>query len=252
MKEKENYRPALALAATYSKCLHDDDEMPRLPRNASTVKMEAKAVEIAKLVAKPVAEALAARRLYTAKAALTKADETIALRVTDPLKMRYIGIELSACRKQLEKLLLASKAKRDLVMDIAARDAAEGHKQLDAFLAEVPDYPDYDRDKLMIEDLRQAQVNKKFAKRLAAVGEIMRNDPAAAKALLAKLADTEADADELAILSSRLAKFKRDIFDTELQAIRAEMDDARASGRFHDAIRPNREDGEALAGLEPN
>ena len=227
MKEKENYRPTIALAATYTKQVTDDADISKLAQDCvHCIQMEAKALEIAKLVVKPINESIAADKLYTAQADLAKADESIALRVTDEVKLRAIKRETTACRNHLDKLLKATQAKRDTILEVAVRDAVEGKKQLDDFLKAHTDYPNFDQDKLKLDDLRQQQVRKKFDKKLLAIREVIHNDPAEAKAMIGKLTNTEMDADEISIISSELVKVRRELLEREEHLIRMDMDDA--------------------------
>lgn len=227
MKEKENYRPSIALAATYTKQVTDDPNISKLAQDCiHCIQMEAKALEIAKLVVNPINESIAADKLYTAQADLAKADESIALRVTDEIKLRAIKREMSACHSRLDKLLKAVQAKRETIFEVAARDAVEGRKQLDGFVKTYTDYPNFDKDKLKLDDLRQQQVRKKFDQKLLAIREVIHNDPAEAKLMIGKLTNTEMDTDEISIISSELVKVKREILEREEHLIRIDMDDA--------------------------
>ncbi|MEI6235736.1 MAG: hypothetical protein WCT04_21990 [Planctomycetota bacterium] len=227
MKEKVNYRPAIALAATYTKQVADDQDISKVAQDCiNCQKMEAKAIEIARVVAKPVNISIAANRLYTARAELTKADESIALRITDELQLRCIKREMADCHSQLDKMLKAVQAKHDTIMEVAARDAVEGRSQFDSFIKEYIDYPEVEKDQLKLGDLRRQQVQKKFDNRIQAIREVIHNDPVEARKMITKLTNSEIDADEISVISSELVKVKREILEREVHLIRMDLDDA--------------------------
>ncbi|HEY3324988.1 MAG TPA: hypothetical protein VGP72_31330 [Planctomycetota bacterium] len=224
LRDTGNTRPAVALANTYLKNVTADPEITKLAQACiDALKAESKAIDIAKAVAKPIAEQVEANKLWAAKAKLDEAKDAIALRVTDPQQLKFINRELARTNAELGKRMKDATQKLTTVFEAAARDAADGQKRLDAFLKEYPDYPNADQDKLKLADIRKDQVAKKFEKKLAAIQEVIANDPAEAKAMIKKLMETEIDPDEVSIMNARIVALKRGILEREVAKIDDEM-----------------------------
>jgi len=114
-----------------------------------------------------------------------------------------------------------------VILDSAAQNAEQGGKDFEMFLVAHPQYPDADRIRLKIREYQTQQVEAKFAQRLAAIEEVIANDPAAARGLIANLMKDRTP-EEAAVLTSRISKLQKILLEKECQAIEEELSRADA------------------------
>mgnify|MGYP006919646804 CR=1 FL=1 len=111
--------------------------------------------------------------------------------------------------------------KISVILDSAAQNADQGSKDFELFLVAHPQYPDADRIRLKIREYQNKQVEAKFALRLAAIEEVIANDPNAARGLIANLMKDRTP-EEAAVLNSRISKLQKILLEKECQAIEEE------------------------------
>lgn len=222
------YRPAFAAANVYLKKIDEtDDKIVAYAQQAvDQQKVKAKAQAIAAAALKTVTENLNDKKLWGAQAEFKKAQDTIQLRVTDTQLLEMVKIEMTKTENEIAGRQAAAEKKREALFELARRDAGKVGKALDEFMQQYPDYPNYEEDKIKINDLRSDQVEKKFAARLAAIEEVIKNDPQEAKEMIKKLLESDANADDLSILKSKITALRRTILDKELVKVQARMDEA--------------------------
>ena len=71
-------------------------------------------------------------------------------------------------------------------------------------------------------------VTQKFAKKIAAIEDVIPNDPHEAKEMIKRLLASGIDPDDASILKSRISKLNRDILDREVALITKDMDEAQS------------------------
>jgi hypothetical protein len=113
----------------------------------------------------------------------------------------------------------------NVILDSAAQNAEQGGKEFELFLVAYPQYPDSDRIRLRIREYQNKQVEAKFALRLAAIEEVIANDPNAARGLIANLMKDRTP-EEAAVLNSRISKLQKILLEKECQAIQEESNKA--------------------------
>jgi len=115
--------------------------------------------------------------------------------------------------------------KISVILDSAAQNAEQGGKDFELFLVAYPQYPDADRIRLRIREYQNKQVEAKFALRLAAIEEVIANDPNAARGLIANLMKDRTP-EEAAVLNSRISKLQKILLEKECQVIDEESNKA--------------------------
>jgi hypothetical protein len=227
--EGSNFREAIALSNTALKKLGEDSELVRLSQSAvDQQKIQQRAYKIAQAASGDANVLIEQNRLWDAKVELERSFAQIGDRIRDADLLRATGIEMAKIARDLSRKIENAMKVHVVIMETAERDAVAGAKKMDAFLASHPDYPDADSDKLKISDLRTAQVEAKFASRIAAIEEVISNDPDEAKNMIARLISDNTDPDEVSVIKSRLSKLQKAILQTEIQRIQQKLDEAQS------------------------
>ena len=137
---------------------------------------------------------------------MEKSIATIKDRVSDAALLKYTQIEMGKIIRELTRKIQEALKARGVILQTAERDAVDAGKKYSDFLAKYPDYPDAEADKLMISDIRTRQIEAKFAKRVAAIEEVIGNDPSEAREMIKRLIAENTDPDEVSVIRSRVTK----------------------------------------------
>ncbi|MDR1146615.1 MAG: GYF domain-containing protein [Verrucomicrobiales bacterium] len=157
--------------------------------------------------------------------ALADSDPVEAEKKFGGLAARYPDMpELEQGRRQLRTAIYGKRLA--LIMRVANQDATQGEAELKKFLVEYPEFPDADQARQKIVELRNQQIEEKYAKRIAAIEEVIVNDSEEAKKMIKTLMESKIDPDEISILTSKVTLLKRKILEREVELIRADMDEA--------------------------
>jgi hypothetical protein len=223
------FREAIALSNVAIKKMGQDADFVRLSQNAvDAQKLQLRAVAIAKAATADAAASIAANRLWEAKVEMEKSIATISDRVNDAALLKYTQIEMGKITRDLTRNIEGALKARGVILQAAQRDAFDANKRYTVFLAKYPDYPDADADKLALSDLQTAQVEAKFAKRIAEIQEVIANDPAEAKEMIKRLIADNTDPDQVSIIRSRMSKLEKVILQEEIKRIQSKLDEAQS------------------------
>lgn len=223
---------ALAPVLEKEKCGHLWEASQALERAIDLIKVKADSENLQKLVMREIS--LTAQKI---KKGIDSAKEEIprifALAQQDlPSAKEALGKFLNMHPDHPEAGQLPSRLtevfyeKRiNVILDSAAQNAEQGGKEFELFLVAYPQYPDSDRIRLRIREYQNKQVEAKFALRLAAIEEVIANDPNAARGLIANLMKDRTP-EEAAVLNSRISKLQKILLEKECQAIQEESNKA--------------------------
>ncbi len=224
-----NFREAIALSNTALKKLGQDPDLVKLSQSAvDQQKIQKKAYLIAQAASKDATVLIEQGRLWDAKVELERSFAQINERIKDAELLRATGVETAKITRDLSRKIQTATKSLDNALKIANRDAVAGAKLLNEFLEKHPDYPDADAEKLKVADLRTAQVEAKFSKRIAGIEEVIANDPDEAKAMIKRLIADNTDADEVSVIKSRLSKLEKAILQQEIEAIQSKLNEAQS------------------------
>lgn len=224
-----HFREAIALSNTAIKKLGQDTAFVRLSQSAvDQQKIQVKAVAIAKAATADAATLIAKNRLWEAKVEMEKSIATIKDRVSDAALLNYTQIEMGKIIRELTRKIQEALKARGVILQTAERDAVDAGKKYSDFLAKYPDYPDAEADKLMISDIRTRQIEAKFAKRVAAIEEVIGNDPSEAREMIKRLIAENTDPDEVSVIRSRVTKLEKSILQEEIKRIETKLDEAQS------------------------
>jgi len=224
-----NFREAIALSNTALKKLGQDPDLVKLSQSAvDQQKVQKKAYLIAQAASKDANMLIEQGRLWDAKIELERSFAQINDRIKDAELLRATAVETAKITRDLSRKIQTATKSLDNALKIANRDAVAGAKLLNEFLEKHPDYPDADAEKLKVADLRTAQVEAKFSKRIAAIEEVIANDPDEAKAMIKRLIADNTDADEVSVIKSRMTKLEKSILQEEVKRIEQKLDEAQS------------------------
>jgi hypothetical protein len=224
-----NYREAIALSNTALKKLGQDTELVNLSQSAiNQQKIQKRAYAIAQAASKDANDLIATNHLWEAKVELERSFAQINDRVKDSDLLKATVIETAKITRDLSRKIATAQKAHDVIMSSGERDAATAEKKYAEYITAHPDYPEIDSDKLKLSDLRTAQIEAKFAKRIAAIQEVIGNDPAEARAMIKRLMTDNTDPDEVSVLKSKITKLEKSILDVEIARISAKIDEAQS------------------------
>jgi len=228
------FREAIALSNTYLKRLGQDTDFVKLSQSAvNQQKVQIKAVMIAKAATKDAAALMDQNRLWDAKVEMERSIASIRERInwakaSDAELLNFTQIEMGKISRDLTRKIEVAQKARDIIFQSAQRDAIYAGKKYAEFLVKYPDFPDADADNLKLSDLKTSQVEAKFAKRIAAIEEVISNDPAEAKEMIKRLIADNTDPDEVSVIKSRMSKLEKMILKEEIAAIQKRLDEAQS------------------------
>ena len=223
------FREAIALSNTAIKKLGQDTAFVRLSQNAvDQQKIQIKAVAIAKAATADAAKLIVQNHLWEAKVEMEKSIASIRDRVTDASILKFTQVEMGKLTRDLTRMIESALKARGVILQTAERDAVDASKKYSEFIVKYPDYPDAEADKLKISDIKTKQIEAKFAKRIAAIEEVIANDPAEAKEMIKRLIAENTDPDEVSIIKSRMTKLEKAILQGEIKVIQKKLDEAQS------------------------
>lgn len=234
LMEGSYFREAIALANTYLKRMGQDADFVKLSQSAvNQQKTQIRAVAIAKAATKDAAALMDQNRLWDAKVEMERSVASIRERVSgakanDAELLNFTQIEMGKISRDLTRKIDAALKARDIILQAAKRDALAAGKKFAEFLTRHPDFPEAEADNLKLSDLKTAQVEAKFAKRIAAIEEVISNDPAEAKEMIKRLVAENTDPDEVSVIRSRMSKLEKTILKQEIAAIQKRLDEAQS------------------------
>lgn len=230
------------------------------------LKNESKAIEVAKVALKPVREMMDKMKLWTAKSELEKAFATIKNRISDNSLTELISREVMMVKYELDEKLKKVNDEIVNSMDLAKEDPVQAESRLMVLKKTYVDDPDleqkinevrttrYEKEEKTIlrlsqtdpeaaerklsefidrnpefpnsENLKIKVKEIKFAKRIAAIEEVISNDPAEAKKMIKTLMASGLTPDDISVVKSKVSKLERQILDKEFDGIKADMDEA--------------------------
>lgn len=234
LMEGSYFREAIALASTYLKRMGQDADFVRLSQSAvNQQKTQIRAVAIAKAATKDAAALMEQNRLWDAKVEMERSVASIRERVSgakanDAELLNFTQIEMGKISRDLTRKIEAAIKARDIILQAAKRDALAAGKKFAEFLSRHADFPEAEADNLKLSDFKTAQVEAKFAKRIAAIEEVIGNDPAEAKEMIKRLVAENTDPDEVSVIRSRMSKLEKAILKQEIAAIQKRLDEAQS------------------------
>ena len=231
--EGGNFREAIALANTYLKRFGQDSEFMKLSQSAVTAqKIQKQALLIAKAATKDASDLMEKSRLWDAKVEMERSIASIQERVSGKPNaaelLKYTQIEMGRISRDLTRKIETAIKAQGIILESAKRDAISASKKYAEFINRFPDFPDADADNLKLSDLKTAQVEAKFAKRISAIEEVINNDPAEAKEMIKRLIADNTDPDEVSVIKSRMSKLEKAILKQEIAAIQKRLDEAQS------------------------
>ena len=224
-----HFREAIALSNTCIKKFGQDRDFVRLSQSAvDQQKTQNKAVAIAQAATKDATSLMTQNHLWEAKIEMEKSIASIKERVNDSSVLKFTEIELGRITRELVRKIEVALKGKDTILKAADRDATEASKKFADFLIKYPDYPDAEEDKIKLGDLKTKQVEAKFAKRLAAIEEVISNDPNEARAMIKRLIADNTDQDEVSVIKSRISKLEKGILQEEIKRIETKLNEAQS------------------------
>ncbi len=225
LKERGQYRPTVLLATAYTRSNRADIAINQIAQECiDLLKKQKRAHEIATAALKPIKAAIDNRRFWTAKEELTRAKSLIEQRITDESLLDLISIEIASVDSDIDAQITKVEMLRATNMEFALRDAPEGAKRLREFQTLYPDYPNKDRDELQIQDLWNNQVQSRSDKTLAAINEVIPNDPAEAKLMISRLVAEETNPDDISVIKSKVTALNAKIWERQLEMLQDRID----------------------------
>lgn len=224
-----HFREAIALSNTCIKKYGQDMEFVRLSQSAvDQQKTQNKAVAIAQAATKDASVLMGQNRLWEAKVEMERSIESIKERVNDASLLKFTEIELGKISRDLTRKIEGAMKLRAVILETAKRSATEAGKKYTEFLVKYPDFPEAEADALKLSDLKTGQIEAKFAKRIAAIEEVISNDTAEAKEMIKRLIADNSDPDEVSVIKSRMSKLEKTILQQEIKAIQSRLDEAQS------------------------
>jgi len=223
----QDYCAVVALANTYLKKVGSDSEIEKLVQDAINLrKAQIKAIKIAKVALQPAVDSLEKGRYWDVKPEITKAVDKINSRVTNKEECDFIKLEIVNESKDLDRKVEAIIKEREFIFESAKKNALEGMKRLEAFHTKHQGYPDYEKDRLLIENMQREQSAQKYVEQIAAIEAVIPNDIDEAQKMLDELIKSGLPADKASILKAKITERRRDIIEREEKLIRADIDEA--------------------------
>ena len=224
-----NYREAIALSNTALKKMGQDTELVNLSQSAiNQQKIQKRAYAIAQAASKDANDLVAKNHLWEAKVELERSFAQITDRIKDSDLLKATAIETAKIIRDLTRNIATAQKAHDVIMSSGERDALTAEKKYAEYITAHPDYPEIDSDKLKLSDLRTGQIEAKFAKRIAAIQEVIGNDPAEARDMIKRLMADNTDPDDVSVLKSKITKLEKSILDVEIARISAKIDEAQS------------------------
>ena len=224
-----NYREAIALSNTALKKMGQDTELVNLSQSAiNQQKIQKRAYAIAQAASKDANDLVAKNHLWEAKVELERSFAQITDRIKDSDLLKATAIETAKIIRDLTRNIATAQKAHDVIMSSGKRDALTAEKKYAEYITAHPDYPEIDSDKLKLSDLRTGQIEAKFAKRIAAIQEVIGNDPAEARDMIKRLMADNTDPDDVSVLKSKITKLEKSILDVEIARISAKIDEAQS------------------------
>lgn len=224
-----NYREAIALSNTALKKMGQDTELVNLSQSAiNQQKIQKRAYAIAQAASKDANDLVAKNHLWEAKVELERSFAQITDRIKDSDLLKATAIETAKIIRDLTRNIATAQKVHDVIMSSGERDALTAEKKYAEYITAHPDYPEIGSDKLKLSDLRTGQIEAKFAKRIAAIQEVIGNDPAEARDMIKRLMADNTDPDDVSVLKSKITKLEKSILDVEIARISAKIDEAQS------------------------
>lgn len=223
------FREAIALSNTCIKKYGQDMEFVRLSQSAvNQQKTQNKAVAIAQAATKDASALIGQNHLWEAKVEMERSIASIAERVNDAALLKFTEIELGRISRDLTRKIEGAMKLRAIILETGKRSAVDATKKYADFLVRFPDFPEAEADSLKLSDLKTIQIEAKFAKRIAAIEEVISNDTAEAKEMIKRLIADNTDPDEVSVIKSRMSKLEKSILQQEIKAIQNRLDEAQS------------------------
>ena len=225
--EGSNFREAIALSNSYTKRCGQDVELAKLSQSAvNQQKLQVRAAQVAAAASKDAIQLMGENRLWDAKVEIERSISSVEARLkgnnaSDAEILRMTQIEMAKVERDLSRKIEVARRARSVILESAKRDAIAAGKKFPDFLKQYPDFPDADADNLRLSDLKNAQVEAKFSKRIREIEEVINNDPAEAKDMIKRLIADNTDPDEVSVIRSRMSKYEKAILKQELAAIQS-------------------------------
>lgn len=205
LQTSRDYCAIEALANTYLKNVGSDSEIEKLVQDSVNLyKAQIKAIKIAKVALQPAVDSLEQGRYWEVNPEIIKAVDKINSRVTNKIELDFIKLEIDAKSNEFSRKVKAIMNERDVIFERAKQNALEGMKRLEAFHAKHQGYPDYEKDRLLIENMHTVE-------QIEAIKAVIPNDIDEAQKMLDQLIKSGYPADKTSILQTKISDRKKGI-----------------------------------------